>query len=129
MFFVFLLQVISLIVYADKVNRDLTRFLLAIKHRDFSQTFISEGKGKSFNELRDAFNLIIKEFQKISIEKEMHYYYLQTVIEHASIGIIVINNNEDVELVNQATKDLLGLNYMKNYQSKKKWLIYIPIHH
>lgn len=85
---IFLVQIIELINYADKVNRDLSRFLLAIKHRDFSQTFASEGKGKSFNELRDAFNIIIKEFQKISSEKELHHYYLQTIIEHTSIGRI-----------------------------------------
>lgn len=119
--FIFLMQVFGLIKYVDKVNRDLSRFLLAIKHRDFSQTFIAEGKGKSFNELRDAFNSIIKEFQKISTEKELHHYYLQTVIEHASIGIIAINNNETIELVNQATKDLLGINYIKSYESIKRY--------
>jgi two-component system, NtrC family, nitrogen regulation sensor histidine kinase NtrY len=118
---IFFIQIIELINYADKVNRDLSRFLLAIKHRDFSQTFASEGKGKSFNELRDAFNIIIKEFQKISSEKELHHYYLQTIIEHTSIGIIAIANDENVELINQATRDLLGINYIKNYQSIERY--------
>lgn len=118
---IFLIQIIELINYADKVNRDLSRFLLAIKHRDFSQTFASEGKGKSFNELRDAFNIIIKEFQKISSEKELHHYYLQTIIEHTSIGIIAIANGENVELINQATRELLGINYIKNYQSIERY--------
>lgn len=118
---IFFIQIIELINYADKVNRDLSRFLLAIKHRDFSQTFASEGKGKSFNELRDAFNIIIKEFQKISSEKELHHYYLQTIIEHTSIGIIAIANDENVELINQATRELLGINYIKNYQNIERY--------
>src|SRR5688572_8274839 len=65
--------IVELIQYIDKVNRDLARFLMAIKYRDFSQTFASDGRGKSFNELRDSFNIIIKEFQKISTEKETNH--------------------------------------------------------
>lgn len=114
---IFVLQFIGLVSFADKVNRDLSRFLTAIVHRDFSQVFASEGKGKSFNELRDSLNLIILEFQKLSAEKQAHYNYLQTIVEHIGTGLISYNTKGEVELYNNAAQQILGVRYVKNIKA------------
>ena len=67
----------ELIRYVEKTNRDLKSFLLAIKYKDFTHTFTSEDRGKSFAGLKDAFNQIIKGYQDLRAEKESHYQYLQ----------------------------------------------------
>jgi two-component system, NtrC family, nitrogen regulation sensor histidine kinase NtrY len=117
----FIFQVYELISYVDKVNFDFSRFLKAIRYRDFSQTFVSDGRGRSFNELRDSFNLIIEEFRKISREKEIHFHYLRTVIEHINTGLISFDSSGEVELINRAAKEMLRVEYLRNVRSLEKF--------
>ena len=103
-FFTITIQVISLISYVEKTNRDLNRFLEAIKFEDFSQTFTVSGLGSSFNELKEAFNDVLTKFQLTRAEKEEHYRYLQTVVQHIGIGLISYQSDGKVELINNAAK-------------------------
>jgi signal transduction histidine kinase len=56
-------------------------------------------------------------FRKTRTEKEEHYRYLQTVVQHIGIGLIAYQPNGDVELINTAAKRLLGIPSLKNIQS------------
>ena len=62
-------QIVSLVIYVEKTNRELARFLLALRYHDFSQTFKDEKLGRSFDRLRQAFNEIMDNFRKIRMEK------------------------------------------------------------
>ncbi len=107
-------QVYSLIHYVEKTNRDLKRFLLTIKHEDFSQTFHGTGLGSSFDELKKAFNDVIQKFQETRAEKEEHFRYLQTVVQHVGIGLIAFQEDGTVKLFNTAAKKLLKRPRLKN---------------
>src|SRR5687767_440299 len=76
-----LMQVAALINLVEKTNRELARFLSSIKHNDFTQRFVTDDRSGSFKELNFLFNEVIQAFQKIKAEKEVHYLYLQTIIE------------------------------------------------
>lgn len=110
-------QFVSLIAYVEKTNRDLTRFLDAIKYSDFSQTFASTGLGSSFNELKAAFNEVIERFQETRASQEEHFRYLQTVVQHVGIGLIAFNSEGEVSLINNAAKRLLNMPHLKNIRS------------
>ncbi|HEX9653690.1 MAG TPA: ATP-binding protein [bacterium] len=107
-------QIYSLIYYVERTNRDLNRFLLTIKHEDFSQTFLGAGLGSSFDELKSAFNAVIQKFYQARAEKEEHFRYLQTVVQHVGIGLIAFKNDGKVELLNNAAKRLLKIPRLKN---------------
>ncbi|MFQ5750760.1 MAG: ATP-binding protein, partial [bacterium] len=107
-------QIYALIYYVEKTNRDLNRFLLTIKHEDFSQTFLGTGLGSSFDELKSAFNEIIRKFHRARAEKEEHFRYLQTVVQHVGIGLIAFQSDGKVELLNNAAKRLLKIPRLKN---------------
>ena len=107
-------QVIALIHYVEKTNRDLTRFLRSIRYSDFSQTFTTTVKGLTFKNLNSAFNDVIKEFQKTRTEKEEHFRYLQTVVQHVGIGLMAFTANGDIELINNAAKRLLKIRSLRN---------------
>ncbi len=107
-------QVYSLIRYLTKTNRDLNRFLLSIKHSDFSQSFATSVEGSGFEELNTAFSEVTKEFQKAKIEKEEHFRFLQTIIDHVGIALIAFNPNGHVELINNAAKKLLKIQRLRN---------------
>ncbi len=109
-----LYQIYSLIRYVEKTNRDLTRFLESIQHADFSQTFSGNGLGSSFDKLKQAFNRVVDEFRRIRTEKEEHFRYLQTVVQHVGIGLVAFQENGNIELINTAAKRLLRVPRLRN---------------
>lgn len=108
-----LLVTFELLRYVNKTNRDLASFFQSIRHNDFTASFSSGKRGDSYNSLKDSFNEIIKEFRKLQAEKESHYQYLQTVIEHIGVALICFDDSEEIILMNKAAKDLLAKPYMK----------------
>jgi nitrogen fixation/metabolism regulation signal transduction histidine kinase len=110
-------QIYSLIHYVEKTNRDLTRFFEAIKHTDFTQSFSGAGLGSSFDHLKAAFAEVIEEFRRARAEKEEHYRYLQTVVQHVGIGLIAFEPNGEVGLLNNAAKRLLRVTHLKNVKT------------
>ena len=107
-------QIFSLLRYVTKTNRDLNRFLLSIKHSDFSQSYTHQLKGSGFDELNKAFSEVTKEFQQAKIEKEEHFRFLQTIIDHVGIALIAFNQEGEVELINNAAKKLLKIPRLGN---------------
>lgn len=118
---VILYQSYALIHYVEKTNRDLTRFFQSIKFSDFSQSFKDSGQGKSFANLRLAFNEVLDAFRKARSEKEEHYRYLQTIVQHVGIGLIVFQPDGTVALINTAAKRLLNVARLKNIISLESW--------
>jgi len=112
-----LYQVYALIRYAERINRDLNRFFTSVRYSDFSETFKDDGLGPSFDGLRKAFSEVINAFRKTRAEKEEHYRYLQTVVQHVGIGLMAFQPNGDVELINNAAKRLLNVASLKNIKS------------
>ncbi len=109
-----LLQTVSLIFYAERTNKRLAKFLEGIRHADFAASFSDEGLGKSFEDLSLQFNQIIHEFKKNRAEKEEHFNYLLTVVQHVSIGIIVFRRDGKIDVFNNAIKKLLRVSHLRN---------------
>jgi nitrogen fixation/metabolism regulation signal transduction histidine kinase len=110
----FILQIILLIRFVERTNRKLTRFFESIRYADFSSSFSDPGLGKSFEDLSREFNLVIDAFRKYRTEKEEHFNYLQTVIQHVSIGIIVFMQDGKIEVFNQAMSKILRIRNIRN---------------
>ncbi|MBN1480722.1 GHKL domain-containing protein [candidate division KSB1 bacterium] len=107
-------QIHALIRYVETTNRKLTTFLQSIRFSDFSQSFNLENLGTSFRELSDSFNDVIQSFQKARAEKEEQFRYLQTVVQHIGIGLLIFRSDGDLDLINNAAKKLLGISQLKN---------------
>ncbi len=107
-------QVISLIHFTEKTNRDLSRFLLSIRYDDTSQAFTSEGLGTSFSELKKAFGAVMRKLQETRSESEVHSRYLKTILQHIGTGIIVYKSDGTVNLINNAAKKILKISLLKN---------------
>jgi two-component system nitrogen regulation sensor histidine kinase NtrY len=113
-------QVFSLIHFAEKTNRDLSRFLLSIRYDDPSQAFISKGLGSSFDELKEAFSRVITKLQSTRSEKEVHARYLNTVIQHVGIGLIAYKPDGTVDLINNSAKKFLKVAGLRDINSLKE---------
>jgi two-component system, NtrC family, nitrogen regulation sensor histidine kinase NtrY len=55
-------------------------------------------------------------FQKTRSEKEEHYRYLQTVMQHVGVGLISYNLGGKVEFINNAAKKILNISYLNNIE-------------
>ncbi len=110
----FITQIISLIRYTEQTNIKLTRFFESIRHSDFTSSFTDNQMGKSFEGLNKEFNEVIIAFNKNKTEKEEHFNYLLTVIQHVSVGIIVFKRDGTVDVFNNAVKRLMQLPRLRN---------------
>ena len=115
-----IIQIFFLIRYVERTNIKLSKFLSSIRHADFSSTFSDKGLGKTFEGLSEEFNKVIREFKKYRTEKEEHFNYLQTVVQHVSIGILAYRKDGKVDIFNNSVKRLLKIKNLRNIQDLKK---------
>lgn len=111
-----ILQLYLLIRFVERTNRKLYQFLQSIRHADFSSSFSDPGLGKSFEELSNEFNQVIEAFRRYRSEKEENFNYLQTVVQHISIGIIVFQRDGKVDIFNNAIKKMMRLRNLRSIQ-------------
>ena len=109
-----LFQIYNLIHYVEKTDRDLKILLDSIRYSDFTRTFKIEGLGSAYDEFKEAFNNVIKDFQKIRSEKEEQYHYLQNIIQHIGVCLIAFRKNGKVEMINNSAKKLFQINNLTN---------------
>lgn len=111
---IIILQVLSLVRYVDKTNRDLAGFLESIRFSEFTRSFQVEGMGSSFDELNRAFNDVIKDFQQVRSEKEEHFHYLQSIVQNIDVSIVAFQQDGTIEMINKAAKKLFQVSSLKN---------------
>jgi len=112
-------QVYALIRYVERTNRDLTRFFRSIRYEDYTQGFRDEGLGPSFSELRAVLAGVTDFMRRTRAEKEGHAQYLQTIVQHVAIGLVVFQPDGTVELINNAAKRLLRVPWLKTIDALK----------
>lgn len=117
---ILILQILELLRFVNKTNKELAKFILAIKHSDFSINFNQHRVGDSFDLLAESFESIIDQYKKAKIEKEAQFQYLRTVVSHINIGIISIENDADITLMNTTAEQLLGVSGIKNWNILKE---------
>ncbi len=110
-------QCYRLMVFVEKTNRDLARFLEAVRNDDFTQSFSDNNLGTSFEELKNAFTKLKEQFLSLRSEKEEHSRYLQTVIKHIGAGMIAYRGDGKVELINVSARKLFQISHLKNIRS------------
>lgn len=113
---ILLYQLASLLRVMEKPQRDLVQFFDAIRYSDFSRSFSSPGASKSLQPIKEGFDYVVDAFQKARAEKEAQYRYLQTIVHHVGVGLIVFANDGSVNLINQAARKLFQLPHLKHIQ-------------
>jgi nitrogen fixation/metabolism regulation signal transduction histidine kinase len=110
-------QVWSLIRYVDRTNRALAGFLESIRYSEFTRTFQISDRGSSFDELNEAFNDVMKDFQQVRSEREEHFHYLQSIVQNIDVSILAYQRDGTVEMINPAAKKLFQVSNLRNINS------------
>ncbi len=102
-------QMVLLFYFINRTRDELLIFFKSFDNRDFNKAYNEFAWGQSKDELKVAFNNVLRTFKKLTLEREEQYQYLQMVNEHVSVGLISFRNDGRVDLMNSAAQNLLGI--------------------
>lgn len=120
LFLITLIALIGLTRYVNQTNRDVANFVAGIQFDDFTTTNSAHHKGKAFGEMYDVFNLVNQKFRAIRAEKEANHQFLQSLVELVDIGLICLDEQGEVVLMNKALQRLIRKSYLVNLHSLEK---------
>lgn len=113
--FIIVFEVFELFNFIESTNKKLGRFFDAIKYNDFNMSFTHDNKlGKTFKELNLAFKDVVDAILLERQKREEFYQELQVVIENIASGIISIDEEGQVKLINRSALNLLNINHLKH---------------
>ena len=116
---VLILLVLELLRFVNKTNRELAKFLMSLKHSDFSVNFLKTNAGSSFDELNDAFEQVINAYEKLRIGEEASDKFMEHLINQMPFGILSWQG-EDITLMNTTACQFLGIEEMRNWKILKQ---------
>jgi two-component system, NtrC family, nitrogen regulation sensor histidine kinase NtrY len=102
------LQIFGLVRYVLRTNRELARFMLAIRHGDFTQNFAAAPGGGPFAELGAAFEEILRRFRAARSAKEEQASYLDTLVQHVPVAVVALDETGRIDQFNHAARRLFG---------------------
>ena len=103
-----ILLLIETIRFIHRTNRELTRFLDAIRYADFGQRFHMQQVGAGFEELGGVFTSIIQRFQDLRNQQEETLRHLRALMEHVPAPLLSLHQDDKLELHNNAARRLFG---------------------
>ncbi len=120
LFIILIIQVYELIRFLNYTNKELAKFILSIRHNDFSINFRRSKIGRSFEELHDAFDDVIQAYEETKIEKQAQFEYLRLVVSSINVGIISLENDQNIVLMNKPAERVLHVKGIKNWKILKE---------
>ncbi len=106
---VLVLQVIDFILFTNRSNREIARFINNLSHQDLSEKFEVKSLGPPFKKLYQSLNNVVAELEKIKLEKEAQLNYMQIILSRIKTAIISVRDDDTIVLMNDSAKELLGI--------------------
>jgi signal transduction histidine kinase len=95
--------------FTSKTNRDLTNFFAAVQNDDSSIIYQRLVPDKIYRNLYRSFDDINNRIRKLKIESITRNQYLQNVVDHIGIGLLSFDDNENIDILNSAAKNLVKI--------------------
>ncbi len=98
------IQVVLLLRYINRINRDLAHFFGAISSDDSSIVYKKVASSRSFEILYRLFDLVNEKIQRLKIENTERSFYLQHLVENAGIGIMSFKSGGEIDILNPSAQ-------------------------
>ena len=115
-----IIQVIEITFFINATNRSLIKFLQDVNFQDLSAGYSIHKYGGSFAELELTYKRILNKMKTISHEKEAYLELLNSIVDQIDIGLIVIEKNGNVRLMNSVASSFLGVANFKKWERFKE---------
>jgi len=115
-FFFFILlvfQTIYLIVFLNKINRDLANFLIFLQENDTTLAFSRKRIERSFKGLTYQLDKMNQKLQEARIDRERHLHYLRAIVEQVNTGLIACDQSGHLVILNKAAREQLEIHDIK----------------
>ncbi len=86
----------------------MTSGIESIKDRDFSTRFVSTGSGE-MQRLIAVYNQMIDQLRAERVKQQEQHYFLERLINASPMGVIVLDLDERIGMINPAAVTLLGV--------------------
>ncbi len=100
---------ITIIYHFNQSNRQIAFFFEAIKNDDSSLKFPTTIRQKSLRHLYQSLNSLNDQINQIKQQNEYLEKYYQSFIHHAATGLMAINQNNEVEIMNEKAFEYAGI--------------------
>lgn len=101
--------ILLLIRIYNATNETITFFFDSLRNDDTTLHFTTNIRNRTLTRLYESMNQLNRHFQEIRIRNEYNESYYRTLIQHASTGIVVLDGNNKVELINKAACQYAGV--------------------
>jgi two-component system, NtrC family, nitrogen regulation sensor histidine kinase NtrY len=102
------LQAALVVRFVARTNRELVRFVDALRYDDASQSFSIGRLGASFADLERSLTEAAERFGRSRRADAERRRYLETLVEHVPVALIALHDDGNVELLNSAARRLLN---------------------
>ena len=110
-----IIQIINLWQKITTNIRTLVRFFEASKYDDYSQKFVHQNLGDSFNELSDSLNLVMQKLQSSKHMLARQGEFLQAILQQVETAMVVFDKAGNINLMNRAATRLLKKTILEKY--------------
>lgn len=100
-----LISIGELYWFLRRQERNWSRFLFSIEHQDFSRSYQQFHESK---QLRDAYELITRSFERVKRQQESDHLLLKTVLTHIPIGLTCYDSKGESVFANEPFLNLIG---------------------
>jgi two-component system nitrogen regulation sensor histidine kinase NtrY len=100
---------VRLIVKFRQTNRSIGFFFDSIINEDTTLNFPVNIKDKSLKALNNSMNRLNKHIHEIKLENQYKEKYYRALIQQASIGLVVLNKKDEIELINEVICGYAGI--------------------
>lgn len=104
-----IIQVVLLIRRLNYVNRDLISFFDSIKYDESSIILSNKEQSQDYFRLSKRLQRVNQQIINLKEKNVQQDFYYKTIIEHATVGLLVFYNTGKIKLCNKAFKALLHI--------------------
>jgi signal transduction histidine kinase len=97
-----------LIAIYTQTNKTISLFFDAVRNNDTTLTF-QTSKNKSLQTLYEGMNNLNKHIQQIKLHSEYKEKYYKALIQQSATGLVVLNQDNEIELINETTCQYAGI--------------------
>ncbi len=119
-------QIISLVKYLHEPNADVKEILRTINNQNYSPDDELNFTNATASQLHNSINKLLKRHKEQSSHKSEESLFFKNIVQHAGIGLIAIDEEGKVEVMNNAAKKLLqvyDIKYITELQNLSQELV------
>jgi nitrogen fixation/metabolism regulation signal transduction histidine kinase len=95
--------------FVSRTNRELSRFLDAVRYADFGQRFQFGAAGAGFERLGETFAELLERFRQERKDHELQVRHLKALLEHVPVPLVSLHADGSITVWNNSGRRLFGV--------------------